>query len=1339
MFTFSAKASEPRRIGVLLDELPNAPMRVEADEFAEIVANIVAEQNAAQPDSCACELLVPTASGVATRENAPADLHAYDAIVVYQGDEIVQTTSLFSDAVVKQLAEFCESSPERGVVLAGGAAALLESLGYGTEQKLAPMTFGEDRAQSGVIPLDPNAKLFDGVDLDRGVVWITNAGFPAFASFSTMGPNVATYAACPIEGEQNPLMVGIVKDKGQPRAKAFTFGWRVSPLFDAAPDTYRANYQRLIANMTSLVGQIFDISECKARLYDAPDFAALERALDAYAENFDEEEIPRLEEFVKRLEELKARSESTFSAIGEKIGANVMPGEPELKEAADELKAQGDSICAEFAALQKDALLASPELDFDSLLFVRRDPAQMGLPDNYNSNSVIPTVGYRDELCKFNLRSGETNVVYKPEHGEFVGDLELYYDASKVMFSSPDVNANNRWRLWELELDENGNASDDSPKIAPLINDPDVDNYDGCYLPDDRVVFCSTASMTGVPCINGSGHVCCLYLKEKDGSIRQLTVEQDHDWNPVVMNNGRVMYLRWEYVDLPHCFSRIMFHMNPDGTNQSELYGSGSYWPNCIFYARPLPGDSSKFVGIVTGHHELKRIGDMVIFDPAKGRKEASGAVQRVPGYEKKVEPIACDLPIAQNWPKFIHPFPISDTLFLVSCKRSPSTPWEICLVDTFDNIVPILSEPTNAVLEPIPLRETERQPIIADRVDPKSPTADVFIADVYEGEGLKGVPRGEVKALRIFSYQFAYQGMGAEPYSVGLDGPWDPRRIIGTVPVNEDGSASFKIPAYVPIALQPLDKDGKAIQIMRSWITALPGESVSCIGCHESQNSTGTTNPRAMASEAKPVDITPFYGETRGFGFESEIQPILDRYCVECHQPDSPKIADMIAKGELAPEAIVGTKRPNDVFETIGVPDFRKSDPVCALTNGSYIAQKSPISNSYYQLRRFVRTLTKESQMPPHRPYDLAADTTLLVQILESHHGVELDPVSWAKLYTWIDLNAPYNGSWGEMIRDNQALVKQQFSRREELRKLYAPSSKQLDDDPNAPAETSEVPETNLRVRFKSELTQEDAVVLDASQLSSESVALADGVALELVKIPNSKISVGKFEITNEQYKLFDPAFDSGIEFGDFIQFSPGERGWLLSRKSQPVARVTYKDAEAFCAWLSEKTGQKYRLPTLAEERAFACAEDAAFAFGDASADYSAFENLADSTHGLISPFGWTGRVETLPPWRPVDWNVNDYCRVSAPVGSYKPNKLGLYDVQGNVGEWTSTDRVDTRSIVDIAENKVVEESKTAKKVVAGGSWLMPARYSGVDSVRAFPEFYDLRDVGFRVVREDK
>ena len=178
----------------------------------------------------------------------------------------------------------------------------------------------------------------------------------------------------------------------------------------------------------------------------------------------------------------------------------------------------------------------------------------------------------------------------------------------------------------------------------PLIHEPDVDNYDACYLPDGNILFGSTAPFTGVPCVTGASHVANLYRLERNtGAIRRLTFDQDHDWCPTVLNDGRLLYLRWEYSDIPHFASRILFHMNPDGTDQKEFYGSGSYWPNSMFYARPIPGPATQFVAVVGGHHGVPRMGELVLFDPARGRFEADGVIQRIPGRGKKVEPIILD------------------------------------------------------------------------------------------------------------------------------------------------------------------------------------------------------------------------------------------------------------------------------------------------------------------------------------------------------------------------------------------------------------------------------------------------------------------------------------------------------------------------------------------------------------------------------------------------------------------------------------------------------------------------------------------------------------------------
>ncbi len=180
----------------------------------------------------------------------------------------------------------------------------------------------------------------------------------------------------------------------------------------------------------------------------------------------------------------------------------------------------------------------------------------------------------------------------------------------------------------------------------------------------------------------------------------------------------------------------------------------------------------------------------------------------------------------------------------------------------------------------------TRRPRIIPDRTVPDDDDeGTVYVADIYAGPGLQGIPRGTVKSLRVFTYHFAYQKQAGIQHRVGADGPWEVKQVLGTVPVEADGSACFRVPAKTPISLQPLDKEGKALQLMRSWLTVMPGETRSCIGCHEDNAGVPTHEFRqSLAGLKPPKEITSWYGPTRGFSFTREVQPVLDKYCVGCH-----------------------------------------------------------------------------------------------------------------------------------------------------------------------------------------------------------------------------------------------------------------------------------------------------------------------------------------------------------------------------------------------------------------------------------------------------------------------
>ena len=262
------------------------------------------------------------------------------------------------------------------------------------------------------------------------------------------------------------------------------------------------------------------------------------------------------------------------------------------------------------------------------------------------------------------------------------------------------------------------------------------------------------------------------------------------------------------------------------------------------------------------------------------------------------------------------------------------------------------------------------------------------------------------------------------------MDGPWDVRRVLGTVPVAEDGSAYFVVPANTPIALQPLDAEGKAVQLMRSWFTAMPGESVACVGCHEKVNDAPLTR-RPGAVTRQPARIQPWYGPERGFSWDREVQPVLDKYCVGCH--DGQRQAD--------------GKTP---------PDLRRAAP-----------RKLPLSDaafppSFYTLRRFVRSpgLEGDPRVLPVGEYH--ADLSPLVQMLrKGHQNVRLDEEAWDRLVTWIDLNAPAYGTWLEIpgVRGN-ALVSECRDRRNESQRRYGRQA----EDPEAVPERSREPITPVR-----------------------------------------------------------------------------------------------------------------------------------------------------------------------------------------------------------------------------------------------------------------------------------
>ncbi|MBN2449277.1 MAG: SUMF1/EgtB/PvdO family nonheme iron enzyme [Lentisphaeria bacterium] len=1063
------------------------------------------------------------------------------------------------------------------------------------------------------------------------------------------------------------------------------------------------------------------------------DPAALRRALDFLSSTFPEA-YPKADGLRGRVESLAATQES--------ITRGMASGSAESWQQA-----------AAAIALQEEILLSNPVLDFDRLLLLRRRAANLGLPANWQSNCVLPRTGYGNDLAVLELRDRGRGprTVYRPADDTFVGDVDLHFDGDRVLFSKSDPKG--PWQVHEAELDPATGDLTAEPRQVTPDKGSDINNYDPCYLPDGDILYGSTAPMVAVPCVNGSTHVSNLFrFHRADGSVRQLCFDQDHAWCPAMLHNGRVLYLRWEYSDLPHSNSRILFHMNPDGTGQMEYYGSNSYWPNGIFYARAIPGHPTRVVGIVTGHHGVRRMGELVIFDPALGRREADGVVQRIPGHGKVVEPVVRDRLVDESWPKFLHPFPLggadgrgSGVAFLVAMQPHAGALWGLYLVDIFDNLHLLRQESGYALFEPLPLKPMPAPPAVPDKTDPVRRDGLVYLADIYRGPGLEGVPRGEVRTLRLTSYTYGYRGMGGLYGTIGIDGPWDVRRILGTVPVEADGSAFFRVPANVPISVQPLDGEGKALQIMRSWFTAMPGEVLSCVGCHETQNEAPPSR-QTRAARREPDDAVPWYGPARGFAFPREVQPVLDRHCVGCHNGQT-------------------TWRGKPVFSLRGDP---LPTPWRSKMSGHAGGYGGKFSVGYVNLHRYVRHPGIESDMHLLNPLDFHADTTELVQVLrKGHHGVALRAEEWERLILWIDLNTPYHGDWttisGQAARDVEM-------RRSEMRKTYAGVEEvHLPPEENAVGQGGAGSVPAPRAEVASPAAAPLPVLGGWPWPEGEAgrrqgrppgrIGLGEGPPMDFVYIPAGEFLMGsvqghadetpvgvvrlergfwmaRTEVTNAQFAAYDPTHDSRREHKQGYQF--GVQGYPLQGPDQPVVRISWDQAQAFCEWLGGRMGAPVALPTEAQwEYACRAGTVSPMWYGGVDDDFSRWANLADAKTREFASNPYTPDQPIADPpefddWLPKDGRFSDGALVSAAVGSYGANPWGLCDLHGNVWEWTRSLYLPYPYAEDDGRN---EPGAAGARVVRGGSWRDRPRRCTSAYRLAYRPYQEVFNVGFRVV----
>ena len=557
------------------------------------------------------------------------------------------------------------------------------------------------------------------------------------------------------------------------------------------------------------------------------------------------------------------------------------------------------------------------------------------------------THGTEGRLCIWNTRTGKLRLLVDDPEGT-VRDPCVSYDAQRILFSYRPAGTI-RFHLYEID--------GDGQNLRQLTNG-DYDDIEPCYLPDGGIVFVSARAKRWVNC--WVTQVATIHRCDANGrGIRMLSANIEQDNTPWPLPDGRLIYMRWEYVDRSQVNYHHLWTMNPDGTQHSVFFGN--LHPGGLFIdAKPIPGST-----------------DVLFIDsPGHGGVEHRGFVARVSA--KQGPDTKQGLRRISKTGTFRDPWALSDERFLAARDR------DLVLMDELGAETVLFSLPqsfTNCWLhEPRPIQPREREPLIADKTDPAQSNGIFFLENVYEGRHMADVAKGTVRRLLVLE---------SLPKPINFTGGMDPLsyvgtftlpRVLGTVPVEPDGSAHFAAPALRPLFFVALDARNRSVKRMQSFTQLMPGERQGCTGCHEERASAprSYTSAGAVSASRRP----PSAIDASGLAFDvpdfpRHVQPVLDRLCVRCHNPDDRK-GGVDLCGDHGPMFSMG---------------------YYSLAVWGQIADGRNYAKSNYA------------------PYTLGSGGSPLMKKLDgSHHTVTPTPQEVAVLALWLDASAPYPGTYAAL-----------------------------------------------------------------------------------------------------------------------------------------------------------------------------------------------------------------------------------------------------------------------------------------------------------------------------------
>jgi len=714
------------------------------------------------------------------------------------------------------------------------------------------------------------------------------------------------------------------------------------------------------------------------------------------AESYADATARQIERARKLLADLRKDREQGFLAV-EAEEVEACAREAERRDADPDGRR---SLYLRVRSLRRRIALANPLLEFGKLLFAKR------VPTSY-SHLVMQYFGWRARPGGglFVLdRPGRSLACRDILDGRLAGgnvlEPRLSYDGRRIVFSYVDVKGTSYdpdrlrnegddgfYHIYEVGIDGTG--------FRQVTSGP-YDDLMPAYLPDGGIVFSSTRRGGYARCFGGQfglrWHVYTLHRVDGDGSnLRCLSFHDTNEWFPSVSNEGHVLYSRWDYIDRDAVTHQNLWSTRPDGTGAMAVWGNATATPHCSFQIQPIPG-SRKIVFTASAHHSITA-GSIAVVDPAVA-VDGEIAITRIT--PEILFPESESRDIREYYEA---PWPLSERYFLVAYSptalvwepgANPANALGIYLLDAMGNRELIYRDPAIGSTNPCPIATRPTPPAVPSELPRDAPPAgEVVLLDVYRGLG--DVPRGRIRSLRIVQIFPKTTNLANAP-PIGIAGEENGRAILGTVPVEPDGSARFIAPAGRPILFQALDEDGFAYQTMRTTTYLHPGEVLSCAGCHEDRRSAPAragAGAQAMALRRPPSAIDPGPLGGRPFSFVEAVQPILDGRCVRCHGGEK-------TEGKIDLTAVPAGAFTRSYVSLCGDRDFNGGG-----TNPKNAAEA--LVPRFGMRNQIQRT-------PPGGMYG-ALGSRLIRMLREGHHDVRLGDEEMRRIAAWIDLNAIFYG----------------------------------------------------------------------------------------------------------------------------------------------------------------------------------------------------------------------------------------------------------------------------------------------------------------------------------------